>query len=143
MRGRVLELMQTQLRRAGIEVQPQFAASGVAFQILQGGQFDGVLFNWQDEPIAQKAIFGCGGEINYMGYCQRLVTEDLDQADRILDARQQARALNRVDRQLAKDVPVIPLYQPPVILAFRRDVRNVVRTSGNPFWNAENWWLER
>ncbi len=58
-----------------------------------------------------KAIFGCGGDQNYTGYCQRLVTADLDQAERILDADQQARVLNRADAQLARDVPVIPLYQ--------------------------------
>ena len=58
---------------------------------------------------------------NVTGYCQRLVTADLNQADRILDEEQRARVLNRADRRLAKDVPVIPLYQPPAIVAFPGD----------------------
>ena len=58
-------------------------------------------------------------------YCQRLVTADLNQADRILDEEQRARVLNRVDRRLAKDVPVIPLYQPPAVIAYRATIRNV------------------
>jgi ABC-type transport system substrate-binding protein len=77
-----------------------------------------------------------------MGYCQRIVTADLDQADRIVDPVRRARVLNRVDRQLAKDVPVIPLYQIPWVLAYHGTIRNVVSSPDNLFWNAENWWLD-
>ena len=55
--------------------------------------------------------YGCGGLVNYTGYCQRLVTAHLDEADRILDDRRRARVLNRGDRGLAGDVPTIPLFQ--------------------------------
>jgi hypothetical protein len=34
---------------------------------------------------------------NYTGYCQRLVTAHLNQADRTLDERARARVLNRAD----------------------------------------------
>ena len=89
------------------------------------------------------AIHGCGGKLNFSGYCQRLVTRDLDQADRILDADKRARALNRADAQIAKDVPVIPLLQVPFPAAFRSNVRGYVLSPFNPLWGAENWWLER
>ena len=77
-----------------------------------------------------------------MGYCQRLVTRDLDQSDRILDAGQRARVLNRADRQLARDVPTIPLFEVPALAAVRSTVRNFVPNSCDPTWNAENWWLD-
>ena len=51
---------------------------------------------------------------NFTGYCQRLVTSDLDEAARIFDAGRQAAALNRADRRIAKDVPVVPLFQHPI-----------------------------
>ena len=70
------------------------------------------------------------------------MTRDLDQADRILDAEDRGRVLNRADRQLAKDVPVIPLYELPMVLALRKTVRNVVVSPANFFWNAEDWWLD-
>ncbi|MDQ3120940.1 MAG: hypothetical protein M3Q59_00205, partial [Actinomycetota bacterium] len=63
--------------------------------------------------------------------------------DRILDADERGRVLNRADRQLAKDVPVIPLYEVPTVLAIRKTIRNVAGTSASFFWNAEDWWLER
>jgi ABC-type transport system substrate-binding protein len=111
---------------------------------MPSGGFDGVSFTYfVGDSIASKDIFGCGSAPNFTGYCQRLVTRDLDQVDRILDASQRARVLNRVDRQLAKDVPVIPLYQVPFVIAYRTTVRNIVPAPSNLFWNAENWWLER
>jgi ABC-type oligopeptide transport system substrate-binding subunit len=72
-----------------------------------------------------------------------LVTEELDESERILDERQRARLLNRVDRQLARDVPVIPLYA--YVFSSARDaaLRGYVLHPGPPLWNAENWWLER
>ena len=142
-RERGLELMQAQLRRAGIEVSLAFSPFPALFdQILPGGEFDGVSFAWINlTDGGYKDVYGCGAVQNYSGYCQRLVTAELDQADRILDGAQRARALNRADRQLARDVPVIPLYQIPWVLAQNRSLRNVVPSPNNIFWNAENWWL--
>ena len=62
------------------------------------------MFVTQD-AVGGKDAFGCGGVQNYTGYCQRLVTSDLDQADRILDAGKRALVLQRVDRRLAVTFP--------------------------------------
>jgi ABC-type transport system substrate-binding protein len=111
---------------------------------MPSGDFDAVSVTFfVGDAIGDKAIFGCGGPDNFTGYCQRIVTANLDQADRILDASQRASVLNRMDRQLANDVPLIPLYQVPFILTYRKAVRNIVPTPTNLFWSAENWWLER
>jgi peptide/nickel transport system substrate-binding protein len=87
-------------------------------------------------------VYGSGGTSNVTGYRQRLVTADLNQADRILVEEERARVLNRVDRRLAKDVPVIPLYQPPGVAAYQSTIKNVGR-SAIDLANAENWWLDR
>jgi peptide/nickel transport system substrate-binding protein len=144
-RARLLSLAQAQLRRSGIEVVPTFAPPAAFLgTILPNGDFDIALFGFFSDPnpTGKKHVFGCGGSQNFTGYCQRLVTRDLDQADRILDARQQARVLNRADAQMARDVPVLPLFQIPLATAVRETVRNVVQ-SLNPLTNSENWWLER
>jgi len=145
-RARVVELARTQLRQAGVEVVPTFASRAVFFgQILPSGDFDVALFGRGLGPDpGVKTFFGCGGPDNYTGYCQRLVTADLDQAERILDADQQARVLNRADVQMAKDVPSIPLYQLPQNVALRSTLRNFrwsLNANISPLWNAENWWL--
>ena len=97
-------------------------------------------FSWFSLYGFGASVYGCGRDDNVTGYCQRLATADLNQADRILDEEQRARVLNRVDRRLAKDVPAIPLYQPPGILAFRATIRSI-GALGFDLVNAENWWL--
>ena len=144
-RARVLSLAQAQLKQVGIEVVPNFAPPPVFLgQILPQGGFDVALFAWTGDPSGAglDEIFGCEGAFNYTGYCQRLVTRDLDQASRILDANQQARVLNRADRQIAQDVPALPLVQIPLPAAFRTTIHNYV-LSFNPLTTSDTWWLER
>ena len=142
-RTRTVELIGRHLRQVGIEVVISFSAFATFGQILERGAFDLAEFTWFNFDRIGGEVYGCGGAFNYTGYCQRLVTADLNQADRILDAEQRARVLNRADRRLAKDVPVIPLYQPPGLIVFRTTIRNVVAGSCDELANAENWWLDR
>jgi ABC-type transport system substrate-binding protein len=88
-------------------------------------------------------VYGCGGPNNYTGYCQRLSTSDIDQADRILDPDQRARVLNRLDVQMSKDVPVIPLWNSPLAATVRPAIRGYVPSFPDLTRTAENWWLER
>jgi ABC-type transport system substrate-binding protein len=127
-RARAVELMPQQLRRAGINLRPSFIPNSVLIpQVIPAGAFDVAYFAFVGTfSTGHKLIYGCGASSNFTGYCQRLVTRDLDSADRILDDRQRGTVLNRVDRQLAMDVPVIPLYQSLGALVLRKDVRNVV-----------------
>ena len=144
-RAQTVSLAQAQLRQVGIEVVPTFApAQAFLGQILPQGNFDVALFGWGSEPsgTGRDEIFGCGGNLNWTGYCQRLVTRDFDQANRILDASQQARVLNRADRQMARDVPALPLFQIPLPAAFRTTTHNFV-LSLNPLTTSDTWWIER
>jgi peptide/nickel transport system substrate-binding protein len=142
-RAQALSLIQAQLRAAGVEVVPVFAAPGAFFgQILPQGTFDVALFSWANSPAESWApFFGCGGVSNYTGYCQRLITAHFNQADMILDDRRRARVLNSADRGLASDVPTIPLYQFVATAAYDTSVRGFRFLPWNPLWNAENWWL--
>ncbi|MDQ3379612.1 MAG: peptide ABC transporter substrate-binding protein [Actinomycetota bacterium] len=140
-RARVLSMVQPQLRQVGVEVVPSFASDDALFdQIIPNGEFEIILFSWVYRPDSSgvEDVFSCGGSANFTGYCQRHVSRDLDQADRILDAEQRARALNRADRQMAKDVPVIPLYQFVLIAAHRTTLRNFAVDAFNPFRTAED-----
>ena len=89
-----------------------------------------------------KSIYGCGGSFQLHRLLPAARDEDLDQADRILDAGQQARVLNRADAQMARDLPVLPLFQVPLRRPCRDTVKNFAQ-SLNPLTNSENWWRER
>ena len=71
-------------------------------------------------------FYGCGGLENFAGYCQRLLTSQLNQSSLILDERRRAAALKRADKLLAEDVPVIPLFNLPAMAAVRTTVDRFV-----------------
>jgi peptide/nickel transport system substrate-binding protein len=144
-----LRVLSEQLRRAGIEVRPTYAALGSLFGqngIVASGAFDVLLFSWgrRDDEPGENQILRCGGTQNFTGYCQRLVTRDLDEAGRVLDADQRARVLNRVDARVASDVPLLPLYHLPLIGGASPKLRGYAPSGPlNPFVSAEDWWLAR
>jgi peptide/nickel transport system substrate-binding protein len=144
-RSRVFELAQAQLRRVGIEVRPTYAPGPALLdQVIPSGEWDVWLISYfylPEQPV--DLAFRCQGPVNMTGYCQRLVTRELDQANRILDPVQYAGALNRADAQMARDVPVIPLWQEPSLAVFRSTIRGFVPTEPLVAWNAEDWWLDR
>ena len=145
-RARTVELVQAQLRRIGVEVRPRFSPVGVWIkQILPNGDFDLALFSWHAANTAGwEDVFGCRGDQNLTGYCNRLVTRDLVRATRTIDDRRRVRLLNRVDVRLAKAVPLIPLFQGKGLFALKASVRGVVPNGvGSWTWNAEDWWLDR
>ena len=104
LRPRVLDLIEPQLRAVGIELLREFWPANVIFsQVLPAGRFEVAIMSWSNSGPSYlgKEVYGSGGELNWTGYNQRLVTADLDQARRILNGEQQARVVNRADRQLA------------------------------------------
>jgi ABC-type transport system substrate-binding protein len=44
---------------------------------------------------------------------------------------------------MAKDVPVIPLWNEPAAATVRSTLRGFEPNFPSLAWNAENWWLER
>jgi hypothetical protein len=64
----------------------------------------------------------------------------------MLDLGTRVRAPNRIDVELAKDVPFIPLFQPPYLVAMDAKVRGVdpsALSSRSYDWETQNWWLAR
>ncbi len=142
-----LELIQEQLRRAGVEVRPIYA-TGAAFlnQILPSGKFDVALFAWTGGGplLFPYYTFRCSGETNLTGYCSRLITRDLLQTPLIVDDSRRAALQNKIDAQLSKAVPAIPLFEIPALIALRTSVRNIAPNPGGDIaWNAEDWWLAK
>lgn len=140
----LLRAVQAQLRKIGVEAVLVFVAS--LDTALESGDFDLVLFRLAKgaDPGGSVDLYSCGGGYNRTGYCNRQVSRDLLRSNLIVDARERAALLNRVDVRLAADVPVLPLYQASDPLAVRATIRNVVPNDREGVtWNAEDWWLER
>ena len=117
-REQTLKLIQGQLRQVGIEivpvyappqrpVQPDPAERGLRPRPLLVDHISG-------QPRCDRwACTGANGSRTTPATASGSLPRDLDQAQRILDPARQAEVLNRADAQLAKDVPVIPLFENP------------------------------
>ena len=143
----ILETVQAQLRKVGIEVVPTYIAPPALFgTVLPKGQFEVALFGWAfaPEPASVAApLYSCGGVNNWTGYCSRSVSRAFAHASRTLDPAAQARILNAADRMIATDLPVIPLLQASPANVVRTSVKGFVKLPSNPYSDAENWWLDR
>ena len=82
-RQRTVEVAQRQLQQVGVEIRPVFAPPSILFgQILPSGDFDLMVFGWGlgASTAGPLEILGCQQPQNFSGYCDRLVTRDLDRA---------------------------------------------------------------
>jgi ABC-type transport system substrate-binding protein len=145
-RAEILRLVQTQLRRAGVEVVPSFVRDSLLFgQILPAGAFDAALFAWINNGGGRAwPEADCWNVQNWSGYCTRLVAREYQQVELVLDPPQRAGVLNALDAQLARAVPVLPLVQAATRVAVRPHVRGLVTHRGSNlhfFQNSEDWWL--
>ena len=133
--------------QVGIEVVPVVRAASVLFEPdAPGGDFDVAIVRVdQRRPASagQGDLTAAAASRTAPATASGSSRRDLDQAQRILDEVSRRASLNRADAQLAKDVPVIPLFQIRLVLAYTAAVRNVrLAAPVDTFWNAEDWWLD-
>jgi peptide/nickel transport system substrate-binding protein len=145
-----LGLVRDQLRNVGIEIVPVFGSGDVVVnRALATGDYD--LLEWTGrfpDPPAEYALnptimcLDPPRGFSWTRYCQRLDPAELSRANHTLRGRERARAVNEVDAALAEEVPLLPLYWVPTIAATGPSVRGYVLHPDDPFWRAEEWWLE-
>jgi peptide/nickel transport system substrate-binding protein len=143
LRALTFEIAQAQLRSIGIELQPRFAANALT-QILPSRDWDISMFTWLGGPtssITSFALYGCGGDQNYMTYCNRTVSRLLQRAQFTPNNVQRRNLLHRAERIMANDVPSIPMYVRPGFLINNRRVSGLALnpTQQGSTWNSEQW----
>lgn len=145
-REQLFDVVASQLADIGVRLEEDFSPPRQSLSSqLPDGDFDIINFGWSGgpDPSAGDALFRCDGEFNYNGYCNDDVDELLADALGILDQEDRAAAYNDADELIARDLPLVPLYQVPEVLAHREHVGGV-RVSAAPWgptWNAGEWFL--
>ena len=78
LRALAFEIMQRQLKSVGIELVARFQVAGTLFgTTLPSGDWDLAMFTWvgsPSTPITIKDLYACGGDQNYMNYCNKAGT---------------------------------------------------------------------
>jgi peptide/nickel transport system substrate-binding protein len=146
LRALTFEIYQRQLKSVGIELVPRFQVAGTLFgTTLPSEDWDLILFTWVGSPatpITIKDLYGCGGDQNNMGYCNRRFSNILNQVATTLDAAQRARMLNAAElRYMVNDIPSIPVYARPVYVIHNKKVKGPTvnpTQEGSP-WNVSGW----
>jgi peptide/nickel transport system substrate-binding protein len=145
LRSLTFEIIQRQLKSVGIELVPRFQPSGLLFgTTLPSSDWDIMMFGWVQTPaskITAKDLYACGGELDYMNYCDRKVTRLLEQTATNLDEAQRTKLLNQAETIMAKAVPSIPMFvKPQFVIRSSKLAGPVVNptSEGSP-WNANSW----
>ena len=81
------------------------------------------------------------GSNNYR-WCNEDATRLLKLADSSPDVAQRSKALHEVQRIMAEEVPLLPLYQRPDTVAYTERVQNIKNNPlGGQLWNVADWWV--
>jgi peptide/nickel transport system substrate-binding protein len=145
LRALTFEIAQKQLKSVGIELVPRFGPSGTVFgQILPSGDWDIFMFTWQGSPTSSATsfgLYGCGGDQNYMNYCNTKVSKLLQKAQFTPDPKARAEMLNRAEAIMAADVPSVPMFVRPGFLINNRRVSGTIinPTNQGSTWNVQTW----
>lgn len=153
-RAAVAQLVQEQLRPQGILIKINMVPPEIVYSsVAPHGRFH--LGEWSEltgaEPMP-ALIFSCG-EIprkpawtgkNRMAWCDRDADKMMHRADATLDVRERARLISVANEMLADQVPVLPLFQSPDVVAWSTAVHGLVpNPTSNHTWSMENWWVAR
>jgi peptide/nickel transport system substrate-binding protein len=145
LRALTFEIAQRQLKSVGIELVPRFGPSGTVFgQVLPSGDWDIFMFTWQGSPTSSAtsfALYGCGGDQNYMNYCNTRVSKMLQRAQFTPNPTTRAGILNRAEAIMAADVPSVPMFVRPGFLINNTKVSGTVinPTNQGSTWNVQTW----
>lgn len=151
-RAKVAQLVQEQLRRQGIETEIRLIPTEVLYShTAPHGQFH--LGEWSEltgvEPLP-NLIFGCeeiprkpswAGK-NRMGWCNEDAERVMAAADTEVDPAKRAGLVHEANAIIADQVPVLPLFQSPDVVAWRTRVQGLkLNPSANHTWNMDEWWV--
>jgi peptide/nickel transport system substrate-binding protein len=148
LRALTFEIIQRQLKSVGIELVPRFEPAGLLFgTTLPSSDWDIIMFTWVQTPsskITSKDLYACGGEQNYMNYCNRKVTALMNQTAVNLDEPARTKLLNQAEAIMVNDLPSIPMFVRPVFAISNKKMKGMTAPTtleGSP-WNANSWTIQ-
>lgn len=145
LRALTFEIIQKQLKSVGIELVPRFGPSATVFgQVLPSGDWDLFMFNWVAGPASTATnftLYGCGGDENYMNYCNKKSSDLFKKAQFTPDPKVRAGYLNTAEKLMVPDVASIPMFVAPLFLINNKNVKGPILnpTQQGSTWNAQAW----
>ena len=138
-------IIKAQLKNIGIEIVDAALPANVVFGPtgIPSSNYDLANFAWvtSPDPAGFVPTWGCGGESNYLQYCNRAATKLMEASNSELDPAKRQALFAKADSLMANDVPTVPMYSRPNPLVWKSAVGGM---KNNPAsvgfgWNAEEW----
>jgi peptide/nickel transport system substrate-binding protein len=139
-------IIKAELKSIGIEITDASLPANVLFGPtgIPSSNYDLANFAWvypSPDPAGNVPVWGCGGESNYLNYCNRKATALMEASNSELDPAKRARDFQQADALMANDLQSIPLYARPNPLIWKSGITGF---KNNPAsvgfgWNAEAW----
>ena len=148
------QLMQADLQEVGIKLNIENDEGATFFDRMNtpencGGvcDYDIGLFAWvgSPDPSGNANIYGCNGDEprpqNWTAWCNAEITELMDEANSTVDPAANAALWNEAAQVFADEVPVVPLFQQPQLLAWENTITGpqLNATNQTQFWNSASW----
>jgi peptide/nickel transport system substrate-binding protein len=145
---RVATFVQSELRARGIAVTVKSVSNAQLFLpadrggLLARGDFDLAYVPWpMGADPDDSFLLTCAGTENYMRYCDSDV-DRWESAALAATSQAQRKALYaQIEARVARDVPVVYLFNPKYVYAYRDALDGFAPNAFTPTWNAERWQL--
>jgi peptide/nickel transport system substrate-binding protein len=150
LRETLQQIAQQQLKDVGITIQINNESATTYFsKTTVDGNFEMGEWAWLTTPDPSlTTLFAISaippkGE-NYYRYKNEQASQWMEESDRTLDQDQRAQLLQQTQEQMAKDLPILPMYQRPQYTAFAENLTGVEPNASlaGPYWNMGEWKLQ-
>ncbi len=147
---RAAAFIQRQLFERGIDVTIKSISNAQLFLpaaeggTLAAGRFDLAYVPWaMGADPDDRFLVGCtAGTKNYMRFCDPEVDRLEEQAASDPDRAKRKAAYAAIDRRVAREVPIVYLFNPDYIYAYSPRLQGFAPNAFVPTWNAYAWRLK-
>jgi peptide/nickel transport system substrate-binding protein len=150
LRETMQQVIQQQLKKVGIDINIKNTSADTFFGTWTvQGDFEMGDWAWIATPDPSLTTLFSATQVapkgqNYYRYKNEVATRLMEQSDVTVNVDERAELIKQVQDIMAKDLPLIPMYQRPVVYAYSDDLTGpeVNPTLAGPFWNIGTWSLK-
>ncbi len=146
LRQDVAILVQEDLKRIGVRVEPRFVEWGTLLAAMRDGDFDGVVNKWEEPTrVDLEEIWASpmDGEfsLNSGRYSNPEVDRLLTEVAELNDFGEQKPVFDRIQQLIVADQPYTFLVENIRLAAINTRVRGVEVNAATPYFNIDEWYV--
>ncbi len=147
---RVAAFVERALRARGVDLGLKSVTNAKLFLpksqggVLASGDFDLAYVPWtMGADPDDTFLLTCNGPANVMRWCDPLVDGLEARALAATTVADRRTLYARIERRVADAVPIVYLFNPAYVYAYRRELAGFWPNAFSPTWNAFGWHLDR